>query len=80
MSGAGLSFRTSGLMGLGFTASLAAGFQRRHVCEDMLLWNAEVQYVCRNAARQSYGLQIRSPIATSGLSRAAFNIATNETT
>jgi hypothetical protein len=23
--------------------------------EDMLLWNAEVQYVCRNAARQSHG-------------------------
>jgi len=27
--------------------------------QDMLLWNAEVQYVCRNAARQSHGQQIR---------------------
>ena len=27
--------------------------------EDMLLRNAEVQYVCRNAARQSHGSQIR---------------------
>jgi len=23
--------------------------------EDMLLWNGEVQYVCRHAARQSHG-------------------------
>src|SRR5882757_7788720 len=29
--------------------------------EDMLLRNGEVQYVCRNAARQSHGRSIRGP-------------------
>jgi len=33
------------------------------VHQDMLLWKAEVQYVCRNAARQSYGQQIRGSAA-----------------
>jgi len=31
--------------------------------QDTLLWNAEVQYVCRSAARQSYGQQIRGSAA-----------------
>jgi hypothetical protein len=55
----------------------------------MLLWDAEVQYVCRNAARQSYGQQIHGPAASCGLSLdfllafswlagADFNIATIE--
>jgi len=35
------------------------------VHQDMLLWKAEVQYVCRNAARQSYGQQIRGSAAVS---------------
>src|ERR1700743_2457462 len=49
----------AGPIGLDLTTTgLAAGFHRRHVLEDMLLWSAEVQYVCRNAARQSYGQQI----------------------
>jgi hypothetical protein len=47
--------------------------------EDMLLWNAEVQYVCRNAARQSYGQQIRGLAASSGLLQAVFSIAATET-
>src|SRR3974390_1435960 len=34
--------------------------------QDTLLWNAEVQYVCRNAARQSYGQQIRGSAAPFG--------------
>ena len=45
----------------------------------MLLWDAEVQYGCRNVARQSYGQQIRGFAATSGPSQAACNIATDET-
>jgi hypothetical protein len=36
-------------------AGLAAGVRCRHVVEDMLLRDAEVQYVCPNAARQSHG-------------------------
>jgi hypothetical protein len=66
------------------TTSLAVGLPAGMTREDMLLWNAEVQYVCRNAARQSYGQQIRGLAATSGpctwLARPAFNIATNEAT
>src|SRR5882757_2235262 len=34
---------------------------RQPVADDMLLRNAEVQYVCRNAARQSHGSPIRGP-------------------
>ncbi|MBR0693792.1 hypothetical protein [Bradyrhizobium lablabi] len=37
------------------TTSLAAGFRYQHAVEDMLLRNAEVQYVWRYAARQSHG-------------------------
>jgi hypothetical protein len=50
MSGAGLS-RPAGLIGPGSAAGLAAGFHRRHVQKDMLLPDAEVQYVlskCRS--------------------------------
>src|SRR5258708_4120380 len=43
----------------------------RHVPQDMLLRKAEVQYVCRNAARQSHGRQIRGPRRLLGLSPAA---------
>src|SRR6476660_9833210 len=43
----------------GPAACFAAGFDRQHAPQDMLLRNAEVQYVCRNAARQSHGSPIR---------------------
>jgi hypothetical protein len=34
----------------------------------MLLWNAEVQYVCRNAARQSRGIHFAAQAAIAGFS------------
>jgi hypothetical protein len=47
------------LIRLAFTyTSSAAGFHH-HISKEMLLWKAEVQYGCRNAARQSHGQQIR---------------------
>jgi hypothetical protein len=40
------------LIRLAFTCtSSVAGFHH-HISKEMLLWKAEVQYVCRNAARQ----------------------------
>jgi hypothetical protein len=72
ISAAGLSLQACWLDSLDFaTTGLAAGFHRRHVFEDMLLRNAEVQYVCRNAARQSHGSQIRGPVRHRWLSPAA---------
>jgi hypothetical protein len=47
---------------IGFAADFHTGMIR----QDMLLWNAEVQYVCRDAARQSYGQQIRGLAGTHG--------------
>src|SRR5947208_405198 len=38
---------------------VAAGLVSQHIAEDMLLRNAEVQYVCRNVARQSHGRPIQ---------------------
>src|SRR5262245_44850562 len=40
------------------------------VPEDMLLRNAEVQYVCRHAARQSHGRSNRGPRRSFGPLRA----------
>jgi hypothetical protein len=58
------------LIGPDFTTTdLAAGFHRRPIRQDMLLRNAEVQYVCRNAARQSYGRYFAVPAASTGFSR-----------
>jgi hypothetical protein len=37
--------------------------------EDMLLRNAEVQYVCRNAARQSHGSSFAAVAAIAGFFR-----------
>jgi len=68
------------LIGLDFTTtSLAAGFHRQQVADDMLLRNAEVQYVCRNAARQSHGSQIRWPNRHCWLFPAALDVITVET-
>jgi hypothetical protein len=68
------------LIGLDFaTTGLAAGFPRQQVADDMLLWNAEVQYVCRNAARQSHGSQIRGPNRPCWLFPAASYVAKVET-
>jgi hypothetical protein len=52
---AGLS-GPAGLIILDFTyTSLASGFHRQDAAQDMLLRSEEVQYVCRYAARHSYG-------------------------
>jgi hypothetical protein len=68
------------LIGLDFTYTrLAASFHRQQVADDMLLWNAEVQYVCRNAARQSHGSQIRGPNRHCWLFPAASYVAKVET-
>jgi len=45
----------------------------------MLLWNAEVQYVCRNAARQSHGEYIRGGSSRLRISLAGFNCTAGET-
>jgi hypothetical protein len=68
------------LIGLDFAyTSCAAGFHRQQVADDMLLRNAEVQYVCRNAARQSHGSQIRGPNSPRWLFQAASYVAKVET-
>jgi hypothetical protein len=68
------------LIGLDFAyTGCAAGFHRQQVADDMLLRNAEVQYVCRNAARQSHGSQIRGPNRHRWLFQAASCVATVET-
>jgi hypothetical protein len=45
----------------------------------MLLWKAEVQYVCRNAARQLYGQQIRGPRRYFGAFSPVWNVTTGGT-
>jgi hypothetical protein len=50
-----------------------------HVLEDMLLWNGEVQYVCRHAARQSYGRLIAAAAAWFGPLGPFENVTADET-